>query len=39
LPARFVREEQGVEILRRWLEAPFEGGRHERRVAKIEVDK
>ncbi|MFB3111041.1 MAG: RpiB/LacA/LacB family sugar-phosphate isomerase, partial [Gemmatimonadales bacterium] len=38
LPARFVREEQGVEILRRWLEAPFEGGRHERRVAKIEVD-
>lgn len=39
LPARFVEEEKSVEILRRWLEAPFDGGRHERRVAKIEVDK
>jgi ribose 5-phosphate isomerase B len=37
LPARFIEEEQGIEILRRWLDAPFEGGRHERRVAKIEV--
>ncbi len=39
LPARFIDEERGVEILRRWLEAPFDGGRHERRVAKIEADK
>jgi ribose 5-phosphate isomerase B len=39
LPARFVDEDQSVEILRRWLEAPFDGGRHERRVAKIEADK
>jgi len=38
LPARFVKEELGVEILRRWLESPFDGGRHERRVAKIEAD-
>ncbi len=38
LPARFVEEEEGIEILRRWLEAPFDGGRHERRVAKIEID-
>ena len=38
LPAGFVREEQGVEILRRWLEAPFDGGRHKRRVSKIEPD-
>jgi ribose 5-phosphate isomerase B len=38
LPARFVDEEQGVEILRRWLEAPFDGGRHACRVAKIEAD-
>ena len=37
LPARFLSEEQGVEILRRWLNTSFEGGRHERRVAKIEV--
>ena len=36
LPARFLSEEQAVEILRTWLETPFEGGRHERRVAKIE---
>lgn len=39
LPARFVTEEQGAEILRRWIESPFDGGRHERRIAKIEVDK
>ncbi len=36
VPARFVSEEQGVEILRRWLETKFEGGRHARRVEKIE---
>ena len=36
LPARFLSEEDGVSILRTWLETPFEGGRHERRVEKIE---
>lgn len=36
LPARFLSEEDGVRILRAWLDTPFEGGRHERRVAKIE---
>ncbi|HEX5831329.1 MAG TPA: ribose 5-phosphate isomerase B [Gemmatimonadaceae bacterium] len=36
LPARFVSEDDAVRILRTWLETPFEGGRHERRVAKIE---
>jgi ribose 5-phosphate isomerase B len=36
LPARFLSEEDGVRILRTWLETPFEGGRHERRVDKIE---
>jgi ribose 5-phosphate isomerase B len=36
LPARFVSEGEGVEILRRWLETSFEGGRHSRRVEKIE---
>lgn len=36
LPARFVSEDEGVEILRRWLEAPYDGGRHDRRIAKIE---
>lgn len=36
LPARFVTEQQGLEILRAWLTEPFQGGRHERRVQKIE---
>ena len=36
LPARCISEDQGVEILRRWLNTPFAGGRHSRRVAKIE---
>lgn len=36
LPARFVSEEDGVTILKTWLDTPFEGGRHERRVEKIE---
>lgn len=36
LPARFVSEADGREILRAWLNTPFEGGRHERRVQKIE---
>lgn len=36
LPARFVTDDDAVKILRAWLETPFEGGRHERRVVKIE---
>lgn len=36
LPSRFVSEEDAVEILRRWLTTPFAGGRHVRRVAKVE---
>lgn len=36
LPAQFVNEDQGVEILHKWLETKFEGGRHERRVEKID---
>jgi ribose 5-phosphate isomerase B len=38
LPARFVGEEEGKAILKTWLETPFAGGRHARRVAKIERD-
>lgn len=37
LPAQFVNEEQGLAILRKWLDTNFEGGRHERRVKKIEL--
>jgi ribose 5-phosphate isomerase B len=36
LPARFVTDAEGVEILKTWLDTPFEGGRHARRVEKIE---
>ena len=36
VPARFVSEALGIEILKTWLDTPFEGGRHARRVDKIE---
>lgn len=38
LPARFLSEAEGIAILKTWLETPFEGGRHSRRVAKIEPE-
>ncbi len=38
LPARFVGEAEGRAILKAWLDTPFAGGRHARRVAKIERD-
>lgn len=38
LPARFVSEREGVDILKAWLDTPFEGGRHERRIQKIESE-
>jgi ribose 5-phosphate isomerase B len=38
LPARFVSEDEGMSILKTWLDTPFEGGRHARRVDKIERD-
>ncbi|MEO7084515.1 MAG: ribose 5-phosphate isomerase B [Gemmatimonadaceae bacterium] len=37
LPARFVSDDESVAILKTWLETPFEGGRHSRRVAKIDI--
>jgi len=33
-----VSEDEGVEILRAWLETDFVGGRHSRRVAKIDQE-
>ncbi|MEO8451133.1 MAG: ribose 5-phosphate isomerase B [Gemmatimonadota bacterium] len=36
LPARFVSEEEGIAILKAWLSTPFAGGRHQRRIDKIE---
>jgi len=38
LPARFVTEAQATEILDTWLATPFEGGRHARRIQKVELD-
>ncbi len=35
LPGRFVNEEEIYEILVAFLNTPFEGGRHERRINKI----
>lgn len=38
LPARCISTEEGKKILKTWLDTPFAGGRHERRVEKIEVE-
>jgi ribose 5-phosphate isomerase B len=38
LPARFIDPAGAVEVLKAFLAAPFDGGRHERRVKKIDVD-
>lgn len=37
MPARFISEEKAMEIVRTFFSTDFEGGRHERRVAKIAV--
>ena len=36
IPARFVANEEAVDMMKRWLSTPFEGGRHERRIEKID---
>ncbi len=38
LPVRFVSEDEGLEILLTWLDTRFEGGRHARRVVKIDQE-
>ena len=38
LPARFVSETDAVQILKNFLDTPFEGGRHQKRVDKIEPE-
>ena len=35
LPARFISLPQALEMVKTFLETPFEGGRHERRIEKI----
>ena len=36
LPARFMSDEVGIATMKAWLNAKFEGGRHERRIKKID---
>jgi ribose 5-phosphate isomerase B len=38
LPARFVSEADAETILKNFLDTPFEGGRHQKRVDKIEPE-
>ncbi len=35
LPARYISQEEALEIVKIFLSTPFEGGRHQRRVEKI----
>lgn len=37
LPARFISYQMAVSCVRVWLNAPFQGGRHQRRIDKIPV--
>ncbi|MCH5332121.1 MAG: RpiB/LacA/LacB family sugar-phosphate isomerase [Alistipes sp.] len=37
LPGRFITNDEALAILKAWLNAKFEGGRHERRIAKMTV--
>ena len=36
LPSRCIDNPTALEILHTWLKTPFEGGRHVKRIAKIE---
>jgi len=36
IPAEYVSDGDGIEIMKRWLSTEFEGGRHARRVGKID---
>jgi ribose 5-phosphate isomerase B len=38
LPSRFISNEESREILKRWLTTEFDGGRHVRRVEKIDSE-
>ena len=39
MPARFISKEEAVKIMEAFLSSDFEGGRHERRIKKIPVQK
>ena len=37
LPARYISDEQAFKIIKTFLESPFEGGRHQIRIEKIDI--
>ena len=37
MPGRFVSDEEAIEMVKTFLNTPFEGGRHQRRIDKIPV--
>lgn len=37
LPGRFISNDEAIEIVATFLDSPFEGGRHQRRIDKIPV--
>ena len=37
LPGRFISDEEGIGILKNFLETKFEGGRHQDRISKVPV--
>ena len=39
MPARFISNDEALEMLNTWLETEFEGGRHQRRIDKIPLQK
>lgn len=39
MPARFISKEEAVKIMETFLSSDFEGGRHERRIKKIPLQK
>jgi ribose 5-phosphate isomerase B len=39
LPARFMSDDDAVKTMKQWLDTKFEGGRHERRIQKIDSEK
>ncbi|HKR09546.1 MAG TPA: RpiB/LacA/LacB family sugar-phosphate isomerase [Gemmatimonadaceae bacterium] len=39
LPARFMSDDTAIKTMKEWLDTKFEGGRHERRVQKIDSEK
>ena len=39
LPGRFIDPETTIEVLKVFLETPFDGGRHKRRIDKIPLEK